>query len=141
MYTRHTLYMDETISFGVSFFRVYFKAHAIAHLSLSLLDFSLHPRGYLLYCHTYTVGTSDFDKNFMILMCGIKFWKENKYIWSIHKNLFFEILSGFLNFWPVKFPKSSIVPSRKCKHFLWIGRMGYQKVRLFILISKIYIWP
>jgi hypothetical protein len=25
--------------------------------------------------------------------------------------------------------------------FLWLGRMGYLKIRLFILISKMYIWP
>jgi hypothetical protein len=32
------------------------------------------PPGYI----GWTLGTSDFDKNFIILMCDIKFWKALK---------------------------------------------------------------
>ncbi len=46
-----------------------------------------------------------FWQNFIISMCGIKFWKGNKNLRSVYKILFFEILSGFFHFWPFKFFK------------------------------------
>ncbi len=50
---------------------------------------------------------------------------------------FFEILSGFFHFLPLCSPMSllnveNFFPSNM--------RMGYQKIRLFIMISKMYIW-
>ncbi len=55
---------------------------------------------------------------------------------------FDEILSGFFHFWPFSALKKVHWPSYEMKtFFLWLGRMGYQKIRLFILISKMYIRP
>ncbi len=34
------------------------------------------------------LGTSDFDKNFIVSMCGIKFWMGNGNLRSVHKNRF-----------------------------------------------------
>ncbi len=45
-------------------------------------------------------------------------------------------------FWTIKFTESAHWSYYEMKtFFLWLGRMGYQKILFFILISKMYIWP
>ncbi len=44
----------------------------------------------------------------------------------------FEILSGFLHFKTFKFVKSIHCTLRDKTFFSWIGRTGYQKIRLFV---------
>ncbi len=60
-----------------------------------------------------------FWPNFIISMCGIKFWKDNKNLRSVYNKPFFEILSGFFHFWPFKKSSSKrfIVPSKRWKLF------------------------
>jgi hypothetical protein len=50
--------------------------------------------------HACLVGTSDFDNNYIISMCGIKFWKGNENLRSVYKNVFrnFERFLPFLTF-------------------------------------------
>jgi hypothetical protein len=48
-------------------------------------------------------------------MRDIKFWKGYENLRSVYKNRFFEKLSGFFHFWPFKFLKKAIVPSKKQK--------------------------
>ncbi len=60
-----------------------------------------------------------FWQNFIILMCGIKFWKGNENLISVYKKTFFEILSGFLHFWPFQLSKKFIVPSKRWKLFFF----------------------
>ncbi len=78
-----------------------------------------------------------FLQNFINSMCDIKFWKGNENLRSVYKKWFFEILSGFFHFWPFSALKIVHCSFQEMKtFFLWIGRMGHQKIRLFILISK-----
>ncbi len=57
----------------------------------------------LFYTHwllTWGLHSRDqwFWQNFIISMCGIKFWKGNENLRSVYKKPFFEILSGFFLF-------------------------------------------
>ncbi len=54
------------------------------------------------------------------------------------KNRFskFWAVSSIFDLYSSQISSSSIL--RDKNFFLWLGRMGYQKIRLFILISKMY---
>jgi len=81
-----------------------------------------------------------FWQNLIILMCDTKFLTGNEKIYDLFiKKPCFEILSGFFHFWPFQVSKKFIVPSLEMKtFFLWIGRMGHEKILLFVLISNMY---
>jgi hypothetical protein len=87
---------------------------------------------------TVTVCSRDqwFRQNFIISMCGIKFWKANEKTCLKNNNIFLNI-ERFLHFLPLSSQKKSIVPSKRWKLFSSIWRMGYKKICLFILISKL----
>ncbi len=51
-----------------------------------------------------------------------------------------QILSGFFHFWPSSSQKVIIVPSKRWNIFSSTMANGVSKNRLFILISKMYIW-
>ncbi len=61
-----------------------------------------------------------FLQHFTISMCGIKFWKGNKNLKSVHKKMFFEILSGFFSIFDL-FSSSIrfIAPSKRWKLFFF----------------------
>ncbi len=80
----------------------------------------------------------DSRPNLIFSMCGIKFWKGYEHLRPVYDKPFFEVLSGFLHFWPKNSQKVFIIPSQKWKLFiLQIWRMEYQKIRLFLLILKL----
>ncbi len=75
-------------------------------------------------------------QNFIISMCGIKFWKGNENLGSVYNKPFFEILSGSFHFWPFQFSKKVIVPSVRWKLFPLNKLNGASKIRLFLLNFK-----
>jgi hypothetical protein len=45
----------------------------------------------------WPIGTKWFWQNFIILMCDIKFWRDNENLRSVYKQTFLKILSGFFH--------------------------------------------
>ncbi len=107
----------------------------------------------VLYWHTgHSYSLDPYKSSFIIFIfspvyiMGQWFWSPD--VW--HKNLegrwnskilckkpFSPILSGCLHYWTFLFIKSTHWPYYETKtYFLWLGQMEYQKIRLFILISK-----
>jgi hypothetical protein len=86
------------------------------------------------------LGTSDFDAQ----MSCQKNLKGDEIQRSVYKKKRFPkywVVASILNFLVHKKYLHTDPNMRWKPFFLWLGRMGYQKIGLFILISKMYIWP
>ncbi len=73
-----------------------------------------------------TLGSSDFPRS----LCFMWFWFGLEIIRLVYKKAFFKILISFYLIWAFNFQTNSTVP------FFEIGRVGFQKKRNFVLISK-----